>query len=142
MTGCRLRSIEAACVSFSTGAGAQLVEVLPVSEYEEDHLPGEIDVPASGRAWCCRRIDMTEDGRLPLRVSSARPNTILGSQPSLVPVEGVRSLLARSGAVSPHLPLRVIPLLRLHGSVIQQVSQDPRTESRQPASTDSTPSRP
>ncbi len=25
--------------------GAQLVEVLPASEYEEDHLPGAINVP-------------------------------------------------------------------------------------------------
>jgi rhodanese-related sulfurtransferase len=28
-------------------AGAQLVEVLPSSEYEEDHLPGAINVPLS-----------------------------------------------------------------------------------------------
>jgi rhodanese-related sulfurtransferase len=27
--------------------GAQLVEVLPASEYEEDHLPGAINVPLS-----------------------------------------------------------------------------------------------
>jgi rhodanese-related sulfurtransferase len=26
-------------------AGAQLVEVLPASEYEEDHLPGAINLP-------------------------------------------------------------------------------------------------
>jgi rhodanese-related sulfurtransferase len=26
-------------------AGAQLVEVLPSSDYEEDHLPGAINVP-------------------------------------------------------------------------------------------------
>jgi phage shock protein E len=26
-------------------AGAQLVEVLPSSEYEEDHLPGAINLP-------------------------------------------------------------------------------------------------
>jgi phage shock protein E len=26
-------------------AGAQLVEVLPANEYEEDHLPGAINVP-------------------------------------------------------------------------------------------------
>jgi rhodanese-related sulfurtransferase len=27
------------------GAGAQLVEVLPSSEYEEEHLPGAINLP-------------------------------------------------------------------------------------------------
>jgi rhodanese-related sulfurtransferase len=27
------------------GAGAQLVEVLPSSEYDEDHLPGAINLP-------------------------------------------------------------------------------------------------
>lgn len=27
------------------GIGAQLVEVLPSSEYEEDHLPGAINLP-------------------------------------------------------------------------------------------------
>jgi len=27
------------------GAGAQLVEVLPANEYEEDHLPGAISMP-------------------------------------------------------------------------------------------------
>ena len=27
------------------GMGAQLVEVLPSSEYEEDHLPGAINLP-------------------------------------------------------------------------------------------------
>ena len=32
------------------GEGAQLVEVLPVEEYEEQHLPGAINIPL-------RRID-------------------------------------------------------------------------------------
>jgi rhodanese-related sulfurtransferase len=27
------------------GEGAQLVEVLPASEYEQDHLPGAINLP-------------------------------------------------------------------------------------------------
>ena len=27
------------------GQGAQLVEVLPIDEYEEDHLPGAISLP-------------------------------------------------------------------------------------------------
>jgi rhodanese-related sulfurtransferase len=27
------------------GGGAQLVEVLPTSEYEEDHLPGAVNLP-------------------------------------------------------------------------------------------------
>jgi rhodanese-related sulfurtransferase len=27
------------------GAGAQLIEVLPVREYEEDHLPGARSIP-------------------------------------------------------------------------------------------------
>jgi rhodanese-related sulfurtransferase len=28
-----------------TAAGAQLVEVLPAEEYEDDHLPGAINLP-------------------------------------------------------------------------------------------------
>ena len=28
-------------------AGAQIVEVLPSSEYQEDHLPGAINIPLS-----------------------------------------------------------------------------------------------
>jgi rhodanese-related sulfurtransferase len=27
------------------GAGAQLVEVLPADEYEEEHLPGAVNIP-------------------------------------------------------------------------------------------------
>lgn len=27
------------------GGGAQLVEVLPVAEYDEEHLPGAINIP-------------------------------------------------------------------------------------------------
>ncbi len=37
--------------------GAQLVEVLPSSEYAEDHLPGAVNVPL-------RRIDRQADGLL------------------------------------------------------------------------------
>lgn len=29
------------------GAGAQLVEVLPPEEYQDDHLPGAISIPLS-----------------------------------------------------------------------------------------------
>jgi rhodanese-related sulfurtransferase len=32
-------------VSRLVGMGAQLVEVLPSSEYDEDHLPGAINLP-------------------------------------------------------------------------------------------------
>jgi rhodanese-related sulfurtransferase len=38
-------------------AGAQLVEVLPAEEYEEDHLPGAISIPI-------RRIDAVGTKRL------------------------------------------------------------------------------
>ena len=38
-------------------AGAQLVEVLPTSEYEEDHLPGAINLPL-------RRIDAEAENLL------------------------------------------------------------------------------
>jgi len=37
--------------------GAQLVEVLPASEYEEDHLPGAVNLPL-------RRLDRQADGLL------------------------------------------------------------------------------
>jgi rhodanese-related sulfurtransferase len=37
--------------------GAQLVEVLPSSEYEEDHLPGAVNVPL-------RQIERQADGLL------------------------------------------------------------------------------
>lgn len=39
------------------GEGAQLVEVLPVEEYEEEHLPGAINIPL-------RRIDREARQRL------------------------------------------------------------------------------
>jgi rhodanese-related sulfurtransferase len=39
------------------GGGAQLVEVLPSSEYEEDHLPGAVNVPL-------RQIERQADARL------------------------------------------------------------------------------
>jgi rhodanese-related sulfurtransferase len=38
-------------------AGAQLVEVLPAEEYEEQHLPGAINIPL-------RRIEREALGRL------------------------------------------------------------------------------
>ena len=37
--------------------GAQLVEVLPSSEYEEDHLPGAVNLPL-------RKLDRQADGLL------------------------------------------------------------------------------
>ena len=37
--------------------GAQLVEVLPSSEYDEDHLPGAINLPL-------RKLDRQADGLL------------------------------------------------------------------------------
>jgi rhodanese-related sulfurtransferase len=37
--------------------GAQLVEVLPSSEYEEDHIPGAINLPL-------RQIEQRADGLL------------------------------------------------------------------------------
>jgi rhodanese-related sulfurtransferase len=39
------------------GAGAQLVEVLPREEYEEEHLPGAINIPL-------RKIDTEARERL------------------------------------------------------------------------------
>jgi rhodanese-related sulfurtransferase len=38
-------------------AGAQLVEVLPSSEYAEDHLPGAVNIPL-------REIDQRADAEL------------------------------------------------------------------------------
>ena len=38
-------------------AGAQLVEVLPKEEFEEEHLPGAINIPL-------RKIDQEARGRL------------------------------------------------------------------------------
>lgn len=38
-------------------SGAQLVEVLPSSEYEEDHLPGAVNLPL-------RKLDRQADGLL------------------------------------------------------------------------------
>jgi rhodanese-related sulfurtransferase len=43
-------NIDREMVATLLGRGAQLVEVLPPDEYEEDHLPGAINVPL-------RRID-------------------------------------------------------------------------------------
>jgi rhodanese-related sulfurtransferase len=37
--------------------GAQLVEVLPADEYDDDHLPGAVNIPL-------RRIDREASGRL------------------------------------------------------------------------------
>ncbi len=39
------KSIDREEVQRMVGAGAQLVEVLPSREYEEDHLPGAIHLP-------------------------------------------------------------------------------------------------
>jgi len=39
------------------GRGAQLVEVLPADEYQEDHLPGAINIPLS-------KIDRESTARL------------------------------------------------------------------------------
>jgi rhodanese-related sulfurtransferase len=44
------------------GEGAQLVEVLPKDEYEEEHLPGAINIPL-------RRIEE----EAPRRLDPARP---------------------------------------------------------------------
>ena len=41
-------------------AGAQLVEVLPSSEYAEDHLPGAVNIPL-------REIDRRADAELDRR---------------------------------------------------------------------------
>lgn len=43
------------------GIGAQLVEVLPSSEYEEDHLPGAINLPL--RQIEERAIDLLDRNR-------------------------------------------------------------------------------
>jgi rhodanese-related sulfurtransferase len=39
------REIDRTEVQRLVGAGAQLVEVLPAEEYEEDHLPGALSLP-------------------------------------------------------------------------------------------------
>jgi rhodanese-related sulfurtransferase len=39
------RDIDREGVQHLIGEGAQLVEVLPASEYREDHLPGAISLP-------------------------------------------------------------------------------------------------
>jgi rhodanese-related sulfurtransferase len=41
------KEIRRADVRKLVAAGAQLVEVLPSPEYEEDHLPGAIHIPLS-----------------------------------------------------------------------------------------------
>jgi rhodanese-related sulfurtransferase len=40
-----MRTIERDEVQRLLAAGAQLVEVLPPAEYEEEHLPGAINIP-------------------------------------------------------------------------------------------------
>jgi rhodanese-related sulfurtransferase len=40
-----VRNIERGEVQRLAGEGAQLVEVLPKEEYEEEHLPGAINLP-------------------------------------------------------------------------------------------------
>ena len=37
--------IDRRCVQELTAGGAQLVEVLPREDYEEEHLPGAISIP-------------------------------------------------------------------------------------------------
>ncbi|HEX6331883.1 MAG TPA: rhodanese-like domain-containing protein [Actinomycetota bacterium] len=39
------RNVDRETVRRLVGEGAQLVEVLPTSEYREDHLPGAINLP-------------------------------------------------------------------------------------------------
>jgi rhodanese-related sulfurtransferase len=39
------KEIDRQGVQALVGQGAQLVEVLPTNEYEEDHLPGAINLP-------------------------------------------------------------------------------------------------
>jgi rhodanese-related sulfurtransferase len=39
------KEIDRQGVQALVGQGAQLVEVLPANEYEEDHLPGAINLP-------------------------------------------------------------------------------------------------
>ena len=43
------------------GQGAQLVEVLPTDEYEEDHLPGAISLPL--RRLETEAVDVLDRGR-------------------------------------------------------------------------------
>jgi rhodanese-related sulfurtransferase len=40
-----MREIDRDGVQRLVAAGAQLVEVLPASEYEEEHLPGALHIP-------------------------------------------------------------------------------------------------
>ena len=40
-----MREIDRDGLQRLTAAGAQLVEVLPASEYDEEHLPGAVSIP-------------------------------------------------------------------------------------------------
>jgi rhodanese-related sulfurtransferase len=53
-----MREIDRDGVQRLVAAGAQLVEVLPASEYEEEHLPGALHIPlARLGADARRRLD-------------------------------------------------------------------------------------
>ena len=56
------RSIDRDELQRLVAAGAQLVEVLPVGEFQEEHLPGAISIPL-------RRIDI----EAPQRLDRSRP---------------------------------------------------------------------
>ncbi|MDQ6729652.1 MAG: rhodanese-like domain-containing protein [Actinomycetota bacterium] len=50
-------SIDLAGVKRLLAAGAQLVEVLPADEYDEEHLPGAINIPL-------KKLDATSAAQL------------------------------------------------------------------------------
>ncbi len=50
-------SIDLAAVKRLLAAGAQLVEVLPADEYDEEHLPGAINIPL-------KKLDATSAAQL------------------------------------------------------------------------------
>ncbi len=51
------RQIERDEIRRMVDRGAQLVEVLPVEEYEEDHLPGAISIPLRRLEAGLRHLD-------------------------------------------------------------------------------------
>ncbi len=55
------KEIDREGVQALVGQGAQLVEVLPANEYEEDHLPGAINLPL--RRLVAEARDVLDRGR-------------------------------------------------------------------------------
>jgi len=54
-------SIDLAQLQQLLGEGAQLVEVLPAREYDDEHLPGSISIPL--KQLTAARVDMLDRSR-------------------------------------------------------------------------------